>query len=171
MKNATVTININLYNSTKEYNFWSPLTNLVEECKKEDVNPTLPSKIVNGKGSIKFILPNPLPQYANTNNKQAAKWRRQIRNRQLQQLISDEAMVFKTEDKRRAHANKNKTEVVCLDLKEETTTIKEIVFDMWYEECMIMSQSRDDDGTTMAPRASLKLEQHQELRQRKQRRH
>ena len=75
MKKATVNSNINLANSTKKYNFWSPLTYLVEKYEKEDVNPTLPSKIVNGKGSIKFILSNPLPRYANTNNKKATKWR------------------------------------------------------------------------------------------------
>ena len=70
MKNAAVNRNINRANSTKKYNFWSPLTQIVKECVKEDVNPTLPSKTVNGKGSIKFILPKPLPRYANINNKQ-----------------------------------------------------------------------------------------------------
>ena len=141
IKNATVNRNINLANSTKKYNFCSPLTHLVEECEKEDVNTTPPSKIFNGKISIKFILPNPLPRYANTNNKQATKWRRRIINRQLRQLLADEATVFKTEDKEgekyRSHANKKKT-----------TIIKEIAFNMWYEEFMSMSHSRHDDGNT-----------------------
>ena len=152
MKNATVNRNINLSNSTKQYNFWSPLTHLVEEFEKEDVHTTLPSKIVNGKGIIKFILPTPLPQYANTKNKQATKWRQRIRNRWLRQLLADEATVFKTEDKERekdiSHANQEETEVVCLSLKEETITFKYSAFNMWYEEFMSMSHSRDDDGTT-----------------------
>ena len=61
-------------------------------------------------------------------------------------------MVFKTEDKEgekyRAHANQEETEAEWLALKEETTTIKESAFNMWHEEFMSMSHSRDDAVTT-----------------------
>ena len=58
----------------------------------------------------------------------------------MRQLLADEAIVLKTEDKEgeryRAHTN-----------NEKTTIVKEIAFNTCYEECMRMSQSRDDDST------------------------
>ena len=59
----------------------------------------------------------------------------------MQQFIADKAKVFKTEykegEKYRAHANKDKT-----------TIIKESALIIWYEECISMSHSCHDDGTT-----------------------
>ncbi len=93
---------VNLAQSDKPYNYYTPLTCLVEEHEPTTSNEIIKQRIVPGKGKIRFEVPVEVHKYRQSNNKQAEKWRRRMIRKRIRQTANDEATNFNLGASKRA---------------------------------------------------------------------